>query len=145
MMNEKLGKLHFWLTFIGVYSIFMPMHYLGLAGAVRRYQAFVVDYMQPLVGVQRFITVAALFTGVVQFIFLYNFIYSRFRGQPAPPNPWQATSLEWSIPSPPPFDNFGGKQVVVYHDPYQYGVQSSSGDYVMQDSPEKVETAHEEP
>src|SRR5271167_3910970 len=145
MMNDTLGKLHFWLTFVGVYCIFMPMHYLGLAGNVRRYQAFVVDYMQPLVGVHKFITVAALFTGAVQLIFLFNFFYSRFWGEPAPANPWQATSLEWSIPSPPPFDNFAGRHVVVYHDPYQYGVESSTGDYVMQDSPEQVKTAHDEP
>jgi cytochrome c oxidase subunit 1 len=144
MMDDRLGKIHFWLTFIGVYCIFMPMHYLGLAGNVRRYQAFVVDYMQPLVGVHRFITIAALFTGAVQLIFLYNLVHSRFRGKPAPANPWEATSLEWSIPSPPPFDNFGGRHPVVYHDPFQYGVHSSTGDYVMQDSPEQVKTAHEE-
>jgi cytochrome c oxidase subunit 1 len=145
MMNDTLGKLHFWLTFVGVYCIFMPMHYLGLAGNVRRYQAFVVDYMQPLVGVHQFITIAALFTGAVQFIFLYNLIHSRFWGKPAPDNPWQGTSLEWSIPSPPPHDNFGGKHVVVYHDPYQYGVESSTGDYLMQDSPEQVKNVHDEP
>lgn len=144
MMNDNLGKLHFWLTFVGVYCIFMPMHYLGLAGNVRRYQAFVVDYMQPLVGVHQFITIAALFTGAAQLIFLYNLFHSRFWGEPAPANPWQATSLEWSVPSPPPFDNFGGKHPVVYHDPFQYGVQSSTGDYVMQDSPEQVKTAHDE-
>jgi cytochrome c oxidase subunit 1 len=145
MMNDTLGKLHFWLTFVGVYCIFMPMHYLGLAGNVRRYQAFVVDYMQPLVGVHQFITIAALFTGAVQFIFLYNLIHSRFWGKPAPDNPWQGTSLEWSIPSPPPHDNFGGRHVVVYHDPYQYGVESSTGDYLMQDSPEQVKNAYDEP
>src|SRR5579864_1414989 len=146
MMNETLGKLHFWMSFVGVYCIFMPMHYLGLAGNVRRYQAFVFDYMQPLIPVHQFITIAALFTGAVQLIFLYNLVYSRFRGEPAPDNPWQGTSLEWSTTSPPPFDNFGGRQVVVYHDPYQYGVQSSTGeDYVMQDSPEQVKTAFDEP
>ena len=145
MMNETLGKVHFWCTLVGVYAIFMPMHYLGLAGNVRRFQAFVVDYMQPLVGVHQFITIAALFTGAAQLIFIYNLIHSRFWGEPAPDNPWQGTSLEWSIPSPPPHDNFGGRHVVVYHDPYQYGVQSSTGDYVMQDSPEQVKTEHEEP
>ena len=145
MMNEKLGQLHFWLSFIGVYAIFMPFHYLGLAGNVRRYQAFVVDYMTPLVGVHKFITIAALFTGAVQFIFLYNFFYSKYKGEKAPDNPWQATSLEWSIPSPPPWDNFGGRHVVVYHDPYQYGVQSSTGDYLMQDSPEQIPGLKEEP
>ncbi len=135
MMNETLGKIHFWLSFVGAYCIFMPFHYLGIAGNVRRYQAFVDDYLQPLIPVHRFITVAAIVTGVAQFIFLYNLIHSRFWGKPAPDNPWEATSLEWSTPTPPPFDNFGGKHPVVYHDPYQYGVQSSTGDYVMQTSP----------
>jgi len=137
MMDENLGKLHFWLTFVGTYCIFMPFHYLGLAGNVRRYSAFVDDYLVPLIPVHRFITIAALFTGAAQLIFLYNLIHSRFWGAPAPPNPWECTSLEWTMSSPPPFDNFGGKHPVVYHDPYQYGVKSSTGDYLMQDSPEQ--------
>jgi cytochrome c oxidase subunit 1 len=139
MMNDSLGKLHFWLTFIGTYCIFMPFHYLGLAGNVRRYSAFVDDFLVPLIPVHRFITFAALFTGAVQLIFLYNLIHSRFRGAPAPANPWECTSLEWTMPSPPPFDNFGGKHPIVYHDPYQYGVKSSTGDYLMQDSPEQAQ------
>jgi len=144
MMNETLGKAHFWLSFVGTYAIFMPFHYLGLAGNVRRYQAFVVEYMQPLIPVHRFITIAALFTGAAQLIFLYNLIYSRFKGEPATDNPWQATSLEWSTPTtPPPHNNFGDKLPVVYHDPYQYGVQGSAGDYIMQTSPEKVTTPDE--
>jgi cytochrome c oxidase subunit I len=139
MMNETLGKVHFWGTFVGTYAIFMPFHYLGLAGNVRRYQAFVVEYMQPLVPLHRFITIAALFTGAVQLIFLYNLIHSRFAGEKAPDNPWQATSLEWSTPSsPPPHNNFGPKLPEVFHDPYQYGVEGSAADYVMQTSPEKV-------
>ena len=144
MMNETLGKIHFWLTFVGAYCIFMPFHYLGLAGNVRRYQAFVDDFMQPLLPLHKFITIAALITGFSQFIFLFNLIHSRYKGEPAGPNPWQATSLEWTIPSPPPFDNFGGKIPVVYHDPYQYGIEGSSGDYVMQDSPEQIQTVHDE-
>jgi cytochrome c oxidase subunit 1 len=145
MMNETLGKAHFWLTFVGTYCIFMPFHYLGLAANVRRYQAFVDDYLQPLLPVHKFITVAALATGAAQFIFLYNLIHSRFWGKPAPDNPWEATSLEWATPTtPPPFDNFGGKLPVVYHDAYQYGIESSTGDYVMQNSPEKIDTVRDE-
>ena len=140
MMNETLGKMHFWLTFVGAYCIFMPFHYLGIMGNVRRYSQFVDDYLQPVLGVHKFITVAALLTGAAQLIFLYNLIHSRFWGKAAPENPWQATSLEWSIPSPPPFDNFGGKHPVVYHDPYQFGVKGSTGDYIMQDSPEPSPT-----
>ncbi len=144
MMNETLGKIHFWFSFVGAYCIFMPFHYLGIAANVRRYQAFVDEYLQPLIPLHRFITVAAIVTGVAQFIFLYNLIHSRFWGKPAPDNPWEGTSLEWSTSTPPPFDNFGGKHPVVYHDPYQYGVQSSTGDYVMQTSPEQVVSEHDE-
>jgi cytochrome c oxidase subunit 1 len=142
MMSEPLGKLHFWLSLVGTYCIFMPFHYLGLAANVRRYSSFVNEYLQPLLPVHKFITYAALFTGAAQLIFLYNLIHSRFWGKPAPVNPWNCTSLEWTMPSPPPFDNFGGKHPVVYHDPYQYGVKSSTGaDYVMRDSPEEVKPA----
>lgn len=145
MMNEMIGKLHFWLTFVGTYAIFMPFHYLGLAGVVRRYQAFAPDYMQRFVSVQQLITIAALITGAIQLLFVYNLIHSRFWGKPAPLNPWEATSLEWSTPSsPPPFDNFGGKLPVVYHDPYQYGIEGSSGDYVMQTSPDQIQTKSDE-
>src|ERR1700690_316727 len=102
MMNENLGKVHFWLSFVGTYCIFMPFHYLGMAGNVRRYQAFTDDYLIPLIPVHRFITVAALVTGLAQIIFVYNLIYSRFKGAPAPDNPWQGTSLEWSTATPTP-------------------------------------------
>src|SRR5467141_456878 len=136
MMNETLGKVHFWFTFIGTYCIFMPFHYLGLVGNVRRLASFVDDFMPALMPVHRFVTIAALITGAAQFIFLYNFIHSRFRGKPATDNPWEGTTLEWSIPSPPPWNNFGGKHPVIYHDPNQYNVKGSKGDYIMQDSPE---------
>ena len=145
MMNETLGKIHFWLSFVGAYAIFMPFHYLGIAGNVRRYQAFVDDYLQPLIPVHKFITIAALLTGAAQFIFLYNLIHSRFWGKPAPDNPWEGTSLEWSTPTtPPPHNNFGDHLPVVYHDPYQYGVKSSTGDYVMQTSQEVIANANDE-
>jgi cytochrome c oxidase subunit 1 len=145
MMNETLGRLHFWVTFVGAYCIFMPFHYLGMAGNVRRYQAFVDDFMGPLMPVHKFITIAALITGAAQIVFLYNLIHSRFWGKTAPLNPWEATSLEWSTPSsPPPFDNFGGKLPVVYHDPYQYGIEGATNDYVMQDSPEQINSSRDE-
>src|SRR5712672_4201889 len=136
LMNETLGQLHFWLTFIGTYCIFMPFHYLGLVGNVRRYSAFVNDYTGPLLPLHKFITIAALGTGAAQLIFIFNLIYSRYKGAPAPENPWSGTTLEWSIPSPPPWNNFGGKHPVIYHDPYQYDVKGSKGDFIMQDSPE---------
>jgi cytochrome c oxidase subunit I len=133
MMSEPLGKLHFWLTFVGVYCVFMPMHYLGLAGNVRRYSAFVDDYLVPLIPVHKFITIAALATGAAQLIFLYNLFHSMFRGKLASPNPWEATQLEWTVPSPPPWDNFAGHVPIVTQDAYEYGGEGPT-DYVMQNA-----------
>ena len=139
MMNETIGRVHFWLTFVGTYCIFMPFHYLGWAGNVRRYAAFTDDYLKPLIPLHQFITVAAIFTGAVQLLFIYNLIYSRFRGPAAPANPWEGTSLEWAMPSPPPWNNFGGKDPIVYHDADQFGVKTASGaDFIMQNSPEQA-------
>ena len=138
MMSERLGKWHFWLTFVGVYCIFMPMHWLGLAGNVRRYSTFTDEYMKGMQPLHRFITIGALCTGAVQLIFFFNLAWSRKRGAVAPANPWEATSLEWSTPSPPPHDNFGGRHPVVYHGPNEYGIAGSTGDYVMQASSEPL-------
>jgi cytochrome c oxidase subunit I len=136
MMNEALGKWHFALTFIGVYATFMPMHWLGLEGNIRRYSSFPSDYMHGSLPLHRFITFSALFLGAAQLIFLVNLLWSRLRGPVAPDNPWEATTLEWSTTSPPPFDNFGGVHPVVYHGPNEYGVSGPRGDYIMQtDSP----------
>ena len=136
MMDETLGKWHFWLSFIGVYCTFMPMYFLGFAGNIRRYSELTDDYLIPLIPLHRFITVAALFTGAVQFIFFFNLIWSRFRGPLATANPWEATTLEWSIASPAPFDTFGGEQPVVYRGPEEYGIEGSSTGYKMQNSPD---------
>ena len=141
MMNETLGKIHFWITFVGVYCIFMPMHYIGLAGNIRRYAAFTDNFLIPLIPVHKFITIAALITGAAQFIFLFNLIHTRFWGPKAADNPWGATSLEWSTTSPPPFDNFGGKQLVVHQEAYLYGVQGAAQDFVMQTAPEVVKSS----
>ena len=141
MMNETLGKWHFALTFLGVYGTFMPMHWLGLAGNVRRYSSFPSDYMQGSLPLHRFITYSALFLGAAQLIFLVNLIWSRFRGPVAPANPWEATTLEWITPSPPPFDNFGGVHPVVYHGPNEYGAADPRGDYVMQTDPPAASAA----
>jgi cytochrome c oxidase subunit 1 len=145
MMNETLGKIHFWMSFVGAYCIFMPFHYLGIAGNVRRYEAFTDDYLIPLIPLHKFITVAALFTGFAQLIFLYNLIHSRFKGAISPnDNPWEGTSLEWSTATPPPHNNFGDTMPVVFHDPYQYGVEGASSDYIMQTSPEQIKNAADE-
>jgi cytochrome c oxidase subunit I len=136
MMNEGLGKLHFWFTFIGVYAIFLPMHTMGIMGHPRRYaQATEFKYLAATQPFHIFITIAAIITATAQVIFLVNFLYSLFKGPKAPDNPWEATTLEWTIPSPPPHDNFGGKIPVVHHGPYEYSVPGAPKDYVMQTDP----------
>jgi len=115
----------------------MPMHYLGLHGDVRRYSAFTDEYMKGSIPLHRFITVAALFTGAVQLLFVYNLVRSRFRGAPASDNPWRATTLEWTTSSPPPHDNFGGHHPVVTQGPNEYGATGQAEDYVMQTAPER--------
>ena len=138
MLDETWGKVHFWITFVGVYCIFMPMHFVGLEGNVRRYSTFTDNFLIPLIPVHKFMTIAALITGAAQFIFFFNLFWSMFKGKKAEQNPWEATSLEWTTASPPVFDNFGGKHPAVYHGPYEYGVPGAAKDYVMQDSPEVV-------
>jgi cytochrome c oxidase subunit 1 len=94
------------------------------------------DYLAPLIPVHKFITIAALLTGAAQLIFFWNLIWSRFKGPVAPQNPWEATSLEWSTTSPPPFDNFAGHHPVVVNGPNEYGVEGPNGsDYLMQAAP----------
>jgi len=135
-MNETLGKIHFYLTFIGVYAIFTPMHFLGIAGNPRRYADFTnFDFLGKLLPVHTFMTHAAIYTAVAQLIFLVNLIWSAKKGKRAPDNPWEATTLEWTIPSPPPFDNFAGKHPVVNHGPYEYSVPGAPKDYTMQTDP----------
>jgi cytochrome c oxidase subunit 1 len=144
MMNETIGKIHFWFTFIGVYCIFMPMHFLGLAGHPRRYSdTSGVNFLAPLHSVHYFITMAAMVTITAQLLFLYNLFYSMFAGEKASENPWHSTTLEWSIPSPPPFDNFAGHVPSVYRGPYEFSVPGSTDDYIPQHLiPEKVAKAH---
>jgi cytochrome c oxidase subunit 1 len=136
MMNEGLGKIHFWISLIGVYAIFMPMHFLGVAGHPRRYaQLTEFEYLKHLQPLHLFITVAAFVTVGAQLIFVYNFFVSMWRGKLATINPWEATSLEWIIPSPPPHDNFGAVEPVVHHGPYEFSVPGAPADYVLQTAP----------
>jgi cytochrome c oxidase subunit 1 len=133
MLGEGLGKVHFWITFAGVYCIFMPMHFLGLAGHPRRYADTTgVNYLADLHPVHVFITIAAIITIAAQFLFVINFFYSLKAGKKASENPWNATTLEWSVASPPPFDNFGGREPVVYRGAYEYGVPDATEDYIPQ-------------
>ena len=141
LMNEGLGQAHFWFTFIGAYAIFMPMHYLGMAGHPRRYsQLDVVQFLHPLMPVQKFITYAAILTMAGQLIFVANLFWSMFKGKKAEINPWEATTLEWTVPSPPPHDNFGGHTPVVRQGPYEYSVPGAPRDYVMQNEEASVPT-----
>src|SRR5579885_3225948 len=142
MMNEGLGRLHFWITFVGTYAIFMPMHYEGMAGQTRRYSQFTeVHYMTHLIPVQTFMTYAAFITIAAQFIFLINLFWSMFKGPKASDNPWESTTLEWITATPPPHDNFGGVTPVVNNGPYEYGVPGAAKDFVMQTDP-AIGTAH---
>ena len=141
MMNESMGRIHFWITFVGTYAIFMPMHYLGLAGHPRRYsQLTELAYLHDLIPLQKFMTYAAFFTIAVQLVFLFNLFWSMFRGEKASDNPWEATTLEWTTATPPPHDNFGGKTPVVHHGPYEYSVPGAPRDFTMQTDPATVAT-----
>jgi cytochrome c oxidase subunit 1 len=142
MMNEGLGRVHFWLTFIGTYAIFMPMHYLGMAGHPRRYsQLTEVAYLHKLIPLQTFMTYAAFITIGAQFIFVINLFWSMFKGPKAADNPWEATTVEWTTATPPPHDNFGGQTPVIHNGPYEYGVPGAARDFVMQTDP-AVGAAH---
>ena len=142
MMNETLAKLHFWLTFVGAYAIFMPMHYSGMAGQLRRYsQGTEVAWIKALTPIQVFISIAAFITIGSQFIFLFNLFWSMWKGKRASDNPWEATTLEWITATPPPHDNFGGRTPVVHNGPYEYSVPGAPKDFVMQTDPE-IEPAH---
>ncbi len=136
MMNETWGRVHFFITLAGTYAIFMPMHYLGMAGQTRRYSQFTeVAYQQKLLPLQTFMTYAAIITIAAQFIFVINLFWSMFKGPKASDNPWECTTLEWTTATPPPHDNFGGVTPVVNHGPYEYGVPGAAKDYVMQTDP----------
>jgi len=135
-MNETLAKVHFFVTLLGTYAIFMPMHYLGMAGQTRRYSQFTeVAYQTKLIPLQTFMTYAAFVTIAVQLVFLFNLFWSMKKGEKASDNPWEATTLEWTTATPPPHDNFGGRTPVVNHGPYEYSVPGAARDYTMQIDP----------
>ncbi len=140
MMSERLGAIHFWITFVGAYAIFVPMHLLGAAGHPRRYSELNgVQYVAAMVPLQRFITLAAIVTITGQLVFLFNFFYSMLKGEPAQDNPWQCTSLEWTLASPAPARGFGEKAPTVNHGAYEYSVPGMVADFVMQNSPDSSE------
>jgi cytochrome c oxidase subunit 1 len=117
MFDERLGKLHFWLTFIGFNLTFFPMHYIGLRGMPRR----VADYASQFADINLFISIASFGLGASTIVFLYNMAYSWRHGPAAEGNPWRALTLEWQVSSPPPVFNFDQLPQVVGN-PYEYGV-----------------------
>ena len=135
MLNDTLGHIHFWITFVGSYAIYYPMHYLGFMGVPRRYYAiggtnFIPESAQSL---NVAITVAALIVGAAQMIFLYNLVSSYFKGRPSGGNPWNATSLEWQTSeTPPAHGNFGKELPVVYRWAYDYSVPGVKVDFIPQ-------------
>jgi len=138
MLNERLGKIHFWATFLGTYAIYLPMHYLGFLGVPRRYYAVGgTDFIpQSAQGLNAGITVAAIVVGAFQFIFIYNLIRSYTKGKVADGNPWKATTLEWQTSATPPVHgNFGPQLPVVYRWAYDYSVPGVEKDFIPQNVP----------
>jgi len=138
MWNAMLGQIHFWVTFLGVYAIYLPMHYLGFLGVPRRYYALGETAFIPHSAhvANEVITIAALIVGVAQLVFFYNMIWSYFRGPKADPNPWGATTLEWQTPhTPPEHGNWGPKLPVVYRWAYDYSVPGAPQDFIPQNVP----------
>ncbi len=138
MYNETLGKLHFWLTFLGTYSIYLPMHYLGILGVPRRYFAlgdtnFIPDSAQLA---NESITISALIVAAVQVVFFINVIWAMTRGPKADANPWGATTLEWQTPdTPPKHGNWGPRLPEVYRWAYDYSVPGAPRDFIAQNEP----------
>jgi cytochrome c oxidase subunit I len=136
MMNERLGRWHFWITMAGAYATFVPMHLLGIAGHPRRYSDLTgVQYVAAMLPLQRFITLAAIITITGQLIFLANLFWSMLRGRPAGANPWECTTLEWTLPSPAPDEGFGSHRPLINHGPYEYGTAGVEKDFLPQDAP----------
>jgi cytochrome c oxidase subunit 1 len=136
LMNEGLGKFHFWITFIGVYTIFVPMHIMGIVGMPRRYAQFTeYQFLTSLHPLVLLVSIAAIVTVSVQLVFFFNLFWSMFKGKVAGANPWEATTLEWTTPSPPPHDNFAGIVPTVYRGPYEFAVPGAPKDFMMQTEP----------
>ncbi len=136
MMSERLGRLHFWATIVGAYATFLPMHLTGLMGEPRHYAQLIGvpnaagHLLAGTLPLNRFITWSAIFLAAAQLLFFANLIHSLLRGKPAPPNPWQATTLEWHpalYPNAPV--EAAAERIVVYRQPCEY--QSSAGEELI--------------
>ena len=137
MLNKRLGYIHFWFTFISLYLVFFPMHFMGMGGVARHYYSTTAfNFMDVFLDIQVFITVAAFIGGAAQFVFLANFIYSIFWGKVAPKNPWKANTLEWTTPLHPKHGNWPGDIPAVYRWPYDYSKPGVKEDYLPQHIPD---------
>jgi len=139
MLDDTMGKVHFWITFIGTYAIYLPMYYLGILGVPRRYYAYgnAIEFIPPSVHEANvWITLSALVVASAQLVFLFNLIWSYFYGKVADGNPWRATTLEWQTPeTPPKHGNWGKDLPVVYRWAYDYNVPNAPRDFIPQDEP----------
>jgi cytochrome c oxidase subunit 1 len=136
MMDDRLGYIHFWITFVGVYMVFFPMHYIGIAGFPRRYYTWTnFETFSGFFDLNMLVSVAAIITLTAQFIFLFNFFYNIFRGRLAPANPWFSNTLEWTTPRHPGHGNWVGEIPSVYRWPYDYSKPGAKDDYIPQTIP----------
>ena len=136
MMDERLGYLHFWITFIGAYLVFFPMHFMGLEGVPRRYYAFTeFESMKHWLTVNVFITWSAIMAGIAQLAFAYNFIHSIFWGKKTVQNPWNSNTLEWTAPIEHHHGNWIGEIPTVYRWPYDYSKPGHDEDFIPQHIP----------
>ena len=136
MMDAKLGYIHFWISFVGIYMVFFPMHYLGIAGFPRRYYSFTnFDAFSTFVDLNAFVSVAAIVTFGAQFLFLFNFFYSMYKGKKASENPWKSNTLEWTTPRNPGHGNWPGEIPAVHRWPYDYSKPGAKEDFIPQTIP----------
>ena len=136
LMDEKLGYLHFWATFVCAYLVFFPMHFMGLDGVPRRYYAMTeFPAFNHWLSVNTFITWAAIVAALAQVDFLYNFFYSIFFGKKATQNPWNANTLEWTAPIEHIHGNWPGEIPTVYRWPYDYSKPGAEEDFIPQTVP----------
>ena len=144
MMNSKLGYFHFWTTLVAGYGVFFPMHFVGLAGAPRRYYDYsAFEYLDFVMDLQPIISTFAIIGAIGQLPFLWNFFYSIFRGQVATENPWKANTLEWTTPVKHVHGNWPGALPEVHRWAYDYSNPDFDEDFVPQTVPVKAgETPH---
>ncbi len=136
MMNNKLGYLHFWLTFISAFGVFFPQHFIGLAGVPRRYYSNTAFPMfDDMVELNEIVSVFAILGAVAQGIFAFNFFYSMYKGQKSSKNPWRSNTLEWTTPVEHIHGNWPGAIPEVHRWPYDYSKPGASDDFIPQTVP----------